>query len=107
MTDTENASGATAEAAAFMDHLRGLAYDVVTDYGFNTLTDFQSIIGIRAVQVAAEDALTALVRAARVNGHTWEAIADQLGVTKQAAHARYTDERGPTWARSPARWPAP
>jgi len=31
----------------------------------------------------------ALVRRARVMGHSWEAIATALGVSKQAAHKKY------------------
>jgi len=43
------------------------------------------------------DSLTvALVQRCRDRGHTWQIIADALGVTPQAAHKRYNEEVTPT-----------
>lgn len=40
---------------------------------------------------SAEDALRVAVAGMRSQGYSWQVIADELGVTRQTAHARFTD----------------
>jgi hypothetical protein len=48
-----------------------------------------------ARQRAAEAELTAAVRRARQHGHSWQAIAASLAITRQAAWQRYRPARRP------------
>lgn len=45
--------------------------------------------GVKAVD-HAERALLLAVRQARADGHSWQLIGDHLGVTRQAAHLRFS-----------------
>lgn len=49
----------------------------------------QVLEAARAVE-AAKDHLAAQVDAARANGHTWQTIGDALGMSRQAAHERFS-----------------
>lgn len=51
--------------------------------------DLEALIQARRSAEAADAALTSTIRAARAHGVTWEAIGAVLGVTRQAAHAKY------------------
>ena len=55
-------------------------------------------VGLRAVRsmrVLVERLEALQVRNARDSGWTWEQIAQQLGVTRQAVHKKYASGRGP------------
>jgi hypothetical protein len=55
-------------------------------------------VGLRAVRslrVLVERLEGLQVQNARNNGWTWEQIAQQLGITRQAVHKKYAGGRGP------------
>ncbi|MDO5533981.1 MAG: hypothetical protein Q4F65_04945 [Propionibacteriaceae bacterium] len=52
--------------------------------------DLQALLLARRSAEAADAALASSVRAARAHGVTWQAIGAILGVTRQAAHAKYS-----------------
>ena len=52
-------------------------------------SDLEALILARRSAAAADAALTATVAAARAHGATWQAIGAALGMTRQAAHAKY------------------
>lgn len=57
------------------------------------LADPAAIVGLRPAQKAAATAAAALadaVRKARAAGHSWSAIAAAAGVSRQAAHQRFS-----------------
>jgi hypothetical protein len=49
----------------------------------------EALAGTRALGAAVEDVLHVLVREARAEGHTWQAIGDALHTTRQAAFQRF------------------
>lgn len=52
--------------------------------------DFGDALGaVRLVELAADQARRAIVADARAAGESWQAIGDVLGVTRQAAQARF------------------
>lgn len=53
-------------------------------------TPLRSITEARRARVAADRALTEAVEAARAAGHSWAAIGNALGTSRQAAQQRYT-----------------
>lgn len=58
--------------------------------------DYGDMIGaIRAVELAADQARRTVVAEARTAGSTWEEIGDDLGVSPQAAEARFSGSKGP------------
>jgi len=64
--------------------------EVHSDYREHTIDALGTIMGLRTIQSATEEALDAVVRAARADGHSWQNIANQLGISKQAAHTKYS-----------------
>jgi len=50
---------------------------------------------VRSLRVLVERLEALQVGNARENGWTWEQIAEQLGVTRQAVHKKYAGGRGP------------
>lgn len=52
---------------------------------------FDAIIAARRAAAEAEEALTAAVATARSKGQTWAAIGAALGISRQAAHAKYAE----------------
>ena len=55
-------------------------------------------VGLRAVRslrVLVERLETLQVQNARDTGWTWEQIAQELGITRQAVHKKYSSGRGP------------
>lgn len=52
--------------------------------------DADALISARRSAIAAEAALTASVASARRHGATWQAIGAILGISRQAAHAKYS-----------------
>lgn len=50
---------------------------------------FDDILAARRAAAAADDALKDAVTRARAKGVTWEAIGAALGISRQAAHAKY------------------
>lgn len=54
--------------------------------------DFGDMLGaIRLVELAADAARRAIVADAREAGETWQSIADALGISRQAAHERFSN----------------
>lgn len=54
--------------------------------------DFVDMLGaIRLVDLAADAARRAIVADAREAGETWQSIADALGISRQAAHERFSN----------------
>ena len=53
-------------------------------------TDLEALMLAQRSAAAANAALKGAVRAARRNGATWEAIGAILGITRQAAHSRFS-----------------
>jgi hypothetical protein len=51
--------------------------------------------GVRALRVLVERLEGIQVDNARAQGWTWEEIAQNLGVTRQAVHKKYAGGRGP------------
>ena len=65
----------------------------------------EPLIAIRAlatIEVEARKVLVEMVEEARKSNHTWAQIAEALGVTRQAAQARFGGDGGGT-ARAPRR----
>ncbi|WP_307220239.1 AsnC family protein [Microbacterium sp. SORGH_AS_0888] len=54
--------------------------------GGEPLAQLREIARLRAELARVEEAQ---VRRARLTGHSWVAVADALGVSKQAAHKKY------------------
>lgn len=52
--------------------------------------DLEALMLAQRSAAAANAALKGAVRAARRNGATWEAIGAILGITRQAAHSRFS-----------------
>lgn len=50
---------------------------------------FGAILAARRAKAQADEALEAAVVSARTQGETWEAIGAALGISRQAAHAKY------------------
>ncbi|WP_104524913.1 helix-turn-helix domain-containing protein [Blastococcus atacamensis] len=50
---------------------------------------------VRSMRVLVERLEALQVQNARDQGWTWEQIAQQLGVTRQAVHKKYASGRGP------------
>lgn len=54
--------------------------------------DYGDMLGaIRLVDLAADAARRAIVADAREAGETWQSIADALGISRQAAHERFSN----------------
>ncbi len=64
----------------------GAGPDIVTEIDGDA---FDEIVAARRAAAAADEALAAAVTRARAKGQTWEAIGAALGVSRQAAHAKY------------------
>ncbi|MBA2295277.1 MAG: helix-turn-helix domain-containing protein [Actinobacteria bacterium] len=63
-------------------------------------TSADPVVGLRAVaslRILLESLEELQVENARGRGWSWQQIADQLGVTKQAVHKKHG--RGPRWRR--------
>lgn len=61
--------------------------------------DYGDMIGaLRFVELAADQARRAVVAEARAAGTTWQEIGDALGVTRQAAEARFGGRATPSSA---------
>lgn len=52
--------------------------------------DLEALLLAQQTAAAANAALAAAVRAARSHGVTWEAVGAVLGITRQAAHSRFS-----------------
>lgn len=53
--------------------------------------DYGDMIGaVRMVELAAAQARRAIVDEARAAGETWQTIGDALGISRQAAHERFS-----------------
>jgi hypothetical protein len=66
----------------------------------------EPLVAIRAlstIEVEARKILADMVAEARKADHTWAQIAEALGVTRQAAQARFGSSDGDDAARSPKR----
>lgn len=57
---------------------------------YNKELHLDDIAKVVETQARLEDTLYAHVRLARKSGASWQEIADQLGVTRQAAHTRWS-----------------
>ena len=76
---------ATTARAAQLDMLIGFAE------GVSNSDDILDMIGaVRLVELAAAQARRAIVAEARAEGRTWDEIGDALGVSRQAAHERFS-----------------
>jgi DNA-directed RNA polymerase specialized sigma24 family protein len=53
------------------------------------------LTAVRSLRVLVERLEELQVGSAREQGWTWEQIADQLGVSRQAVHKKYSRGRGP------------
>lgn len=63
---------------------------ITTAEGIYRAEDYGDMIGaVRLVELAADQARRAVVAEARAAGTTWQEIGDALGVTRQAAEARF------------------
>lgn len=80
MTDSRNDTDAD-----FFEHADGgLGPDVIEE--INSI-DLEALMLARRT---ADAAMAGVVRAARSHGTTWEAIGAVLGITRQAAHSRFS-----------------
>ncbi len=50
----------------------------------------QELSELRGIELASHDALAHAVSESRAAGHTWSDIGRALGMTRQAAHGRFT-----------------
>lgn len=85
---------------------RALDTLITTSEGVARAEDYGDMIGaVRLVERAADQARRAVVAEARAAGTTWQEIGDALGVTRQAAEARFGDHsrRRPAQQRDGAR----
>lgn len=65
---------------------------IAASEGVARAEDYGDMIGaVRFVELAADQARRAVVAEARAAGTTWQEIGDALGVTRQAAEARFGD----------------
>lgn len=53
-------------------------------------TALDKVFSVWAARQALDEREWQAVKTARLTGATWEEIADSLGVTRQAAHERFT-----------------
>ncbi len=74
------------DADRFENAHEGAGPDVVAEIDGDA---FDAIMAARRALAAADDALTEAVCRARAKGQTWETIGAALGVSRQAAHAKY------------------
>lgn len=58
------------------------------------LSALSALSVVRTLHALVDDAERALVALARQESHTWQEIADALGVTRQAAHQRFSGMAG-------------
>ena len=66
----------------------------------------EPLVAIRAlttIEVEARTVLARMVEEARMADHTWAQIAEALGVSRQAAQARFGGGEGTNTARAPRR----
>jgi hypothetical protein len=66
----------------------------------------EPLVAIRAlstIEAEAKKVLAEMVEEARKANHTWVQIAEALGVTRQAAQARFGEGDGTNTARAPRR----
>ena len=66
----------------------------------------EPVVAIRAlstIEVEAKKVLTEMVVEARKTGHTWAQIAEAVGITRQAAQARWGEGDGVDAARTSKR----
>lgn len=73
---------------------RALDTLITASEGVARAEDYGDMIGaVRLVELAADQARRAVVAEARAADTTWQEIGDALGVTRQAAEARFGDRR--------------
>lgn len=79
-----------------MDRTKALDTLVTAARYVEGVKDYRDQLGaIRFVELAADQARRAIVAEARTAGTTWQEIGDALGVTRQAAEARFGDRSKP------------
>ena len=74
------------DAIRFETARDGAGPDIITEIDGDA---FDEIVAARRAAAVADEALVAAVTRARAKGQTWEAIGAALGVSRQAAHAKY------------------
>ena len=87
MTNTPDFNTATIQRAAALDELITAAENVAAaDDIFNMLG------AVRLVELFAAKTRHCIVHELRAEGRTWAEIGDALGITRQAAHERFSQQ---------------
>lgn len=84
MYETQYASARLTEALATLHMAAQTVYEAKS--GPETLQR------LRIIRRLVDDAQTAAVDLSRAEGHSWDWIGFSLGISKQAAHSRYSDD---------------
>ena len=77
-----------------------MPYSAIMKRASNLELPLEALVAIVELRGELDSLESAAVRAARERGATWEAVADALGVSRQAAYLRHGKDGGETRQRS-------